>query len=55
MQKAISIKTDKHEGLYDITPLVASVLEGSGILSGIVNVYRHEKLNIFATILKFER
>ena len=39
MQKIISIKTDKHEGLYDITSFVKHFVKQSGIKSGMVNVY----------------
>jgi secondary thiamine-phosphate synthase enzyme len=39
MQTTISITTDKHEGLYDITSSVVSVVKGSGVLAGVVNVY----------------
>ncbi len=39
MQEIISIRTNRHEGLYDITTEVAGIVKRSGIKSGIVNVY----------------
>jgi secondary thiamine-phosphate synthase enzyme len=39
MQKQITIRTDKHNALYDITSKVENVVGESGIQSGIVNVY----------------
>lgn len=39
MQQTIQIKTDKHNGLYDITSKVAEVVTQSKINQGIVNVY----------------
>ncbi len=39
MQKQIIIRTDKHNGLYDITSQTEKIVEESGIQSGIVNVY----------------
>jgi secondary thiamine-phosphate synthase enzyme len=38
-QVTIHIKTDSHEGLYDITGKVKNAVADSGIKSGIVNVY----------------
>jgi secondary thiamine-phosphate synthase enzyme len=39
MRKTIQISTDKKNGLYDITKDVREIVAGSGISSGIVNVY----------------
>jgi len=39
MQKIITISTHSHEGLYDITNEVVSVVSESGINEGMVNVY----------------
>ncbi|WP_282016365.1 secondary thiamine-phosphate synthase enzyme YjbQ [Marinifilum flexuosum] len=39
MQKQITIRTDKHNALYDITSKVEKVVRESGIQSGMVNVY----------------
>lgn len=39
MQKQITIRTNKHNALYDITSKVEKVVGESGIQSGIVNVY----------------
>lgn len=39
MQQIIKIKTNKREGLYDITNKVEEVLTQSGVQSGLVNVY----------------
>ncbi|MEA3443765.1 MAG: secondary thiamine-phosphate synthase enzyme YjbQ [Bacteroidota bacterium] len=39
MQETISIRTDKHEGLYDITGEVKSIVKKSDVKKGIVNVY----------------
>ncbi|MDQ2180771.1 secondary thiamine-phosphate synthase enzyme YjbQ [Marinifilum sp. D714] len=39
MQKQITIRTDKHNALYDITSKVETVVAESSIQSGIVNVY----------------
>lgn len=39
MQETISIQTDRHEGLYDITSEVRSIVNKSGVKTGIVNVY----------------
>lgn len=39
MQEVIQIRTDKHNGLYDITGSVESIVKKSGIQSGFINVY----------------
>lgn len=39
MQKTIQLATDKHNGLYDITREVEQVVSGSGVVTGLVNVY----------------
>jgi secondary thiamine-phosphate synthase enzyme len=39
MHEIIRIKTDKHNGLYDITHQVSEIISQSKILDGIVNVY----------------
>jgi secondary thiamine-phosphate synthase enzyme len=39
MQKLIQISTNKHEGLYDITPEVRSIVSSSGVKTGFANVY----------------
>lgn len=39
MQEVIQIRTDQHNGLYDITSLVSDVVKKSLIKSGICNVY----------------
>ena len=39
MQRTIQINTTSHNGLYDITPQVESVVKESGIQLGLVNVY----------------
>ncbi|MFO7657281.1 MAG: secondary thiamine-phosphate synthase enzyme YjbQ [Bacteroidales bacterium] len=39
MQKVIQINTHKHNGLYDITDKVKSIVKSSGIKTGMVNVY----------------
>lgn len=39
MQETIHIRTDRHEGLYDITNEVRSIVKKSGVKSGLVNVY----------------
>ena len=39
MQKIIKIKTDRQNGLYDITEHVHAIIAGSGIDSGMVNIY----------------
>ncbi len=39
MQEVIQIRTDKHNGLYDITHQVEAIVKQSGMSSGLVNVY----------------
>lgn len=39
MQKILKIKTNSHEGLYDITSEIKAIADGSGIRTGLVNVY----------------
>jgi len=39
MQETIQIKTDKQNGLYDITEEVLKFVEKSGVSTGLVNVY----------------
>ncbi|MBN2613876.1 MAG: YjbQ family protein [Bacteroidales bacterium] len=39
MQKVIQISTHAHNGLYDITDEVKSIVKSSGIKTGMVNVY----------------
>lgn len=39
MREVIQIGTDKHNGLYDITPEVRRVVKGSNVSDGIVNIY----------------
>ena len=39
MQKVIQIKTDKPNGLYDISHEVSEIVSESKIISGLVNVY----------------
>ncbi|ROL60797.1 YjbQ family protein [Bacteroidetes/Chlorobi group bacterium MS-B_bin-24] len=39
MQKIITLKTDKHNGLYDITEEVRRIVNQSGYKTGMVNVY----------------
>jgi secondary thiamine-phosphate synthase enzyme len=39
MQKFIQIKTDKHNGLFDITRYVEQIVSESKVQSGLVNVY----------------
>lgn len=39
MQELIQIKTDRQNGLYDITSLVDEKVKKSGIKHGLVNVY----------------
>jgi secondary thiamine-phosphate synthase enzyme len=39
MQKIITIRTDKKNGLYDITEKVTETVRGSGVKNGIVSVY----------------
>jgi secondary thiamine-phosphate synthase enzyme len=39
IQKIITLKTDKHNGLYDITDEVRRIVNQSGYKTGMVNVY----------------
>jgi secondary thiamine-phosphate synthase enzyme len=39
MQKIITIRTDRQNGLYDITSEVVSIVRGSKVKTGIVSVY----------------
>lgn len=39
MQKLITIKTDKHNGLYDITEKVKQIVQESKTETGLANVY----------------
>ncbi len=39
MQTIFQISTDKHNGLYDITEEVRTIVSSSGVDSGFVNVY----------------
>jgi secondary thiamine-phosphate synthase enzyme len=39
IQKIITLKTDKHYGLYDITEEVRRIVNQSGYKTGMVNVY----------------
>ena len=39
MQEIITIITDKHNGLYDITPQVEDLVKESNVKAGMVNVY----------------
>ncbi len=39
MREFITIETHRREALYDITSEVSSVLSGSGISDGLINVY----------------
>ena len=39
MQKIITIRTDRNNGLYDITVAVSAVIKESGIRNGIASVY----------------
>jgi len=39
IQKLITLKTDKHNGLYDITEEVRAIVNQSGYKTGMVNVY----------------
>ncbi len=41
MRQEIQIKTDKHNGLYDITTHIESITKSSNIKNGIVTVYVH--------------
>ncbi len=39
MQKIIHLSTNKHNGLFDITIMVANVIEMANITTGFVNIY----------------
>jgi thiamine phosphate synthase YjbQ (UPF0047 family) len=39
MQQTIQISTPAHNGLYDITSQVESIVSESGVQNGLVNVY----------------
>jgi secondary thiamine-phosphate synthase enzyme len=39
MQEVIQIKTDKHDGLFDITRKVEDIVDKSKVKKGLVNVY----------------
>ena len=39
MQQAIQISTSAHNGLYDITRQVETIVSESGVQTGLVNVY----------------
>ena len=39
MQETIVIRTDHHNGLYDITEPVKKIIAASGVKTGLVNVY----------------
>jgi secondary thiamine-phosphate synthase enzyme len=39
MQKIITLKTDRHSGLYDITNEVVSLIKASKVKTGIASVY----------------
>ena len=39
MREIVEIKTGTHEGLYDITAQVEQVVQHSGVVDGLVNVY----------------
>ncbi|MEN8203897.1 MAG: YjbQ family protein [Bacteroidota bacterium] len=39
MQQTIHISTPSHNGLFDITQQVESIVAESGVQSGLVNVY----------------
>lgn len=39
MQQTIRIRTDKHNGLYDITNQVSNVVQASGAQAGIAHIY----------------
>jgi secondary thiamine-phosphate synthase enzyme len=39
MQQTIQISTPAQNGLYDITPQVEAIVSGSGVQTGMVNVY----------------
>ena len=39
MQKTLAVRTDKRNGLYDITPEVVSMIKESKVKNGIASVY----------------
>jgi secondary thiamine-phosphate synthase enzyme len=39
MQKIITIKTDRREGLFDISGQVASFVKDAGVKTGFINIY----------------
>ncbi len=39
MQQTIKLKTDKHNGLYDITSEISSIVVSSGVENGIASIY----------------
>lgn len=39
MQKIITLRTDRQNGLYDITAEVTSIIRSSGVITGIASVY----------------
>jgi thiamine phosphate synthase YjbQ (UPF0047 family) len=39
MQRTIHISTPAHNGLFDITKHVETIVSGSGVKTGMVNVY----------------
>lgn len=39
MQKLIQVKTDKHNGLFDVTNRIEAIVKESQVVSGLVNVY----------------
>ena len=39
MQQSIQISTPSHNGLYDITRQVETIVSESGVQTGLVNVY----------------
>ncbi len=39
IQKVISLKTDKHNGLYDITDRIRNIVKECNYKTGIINVY----------------
>lgn len=39
MQQIITLKTDKHNGLYDITSEISGLVSKSGIINGLAAVY----------------
>jgi thiamine phosphate synthase YjbQ (UPF0047 family) len=45
MQQTITINTDKHNALYDITGQVKQILIECKIENGLVNIYAQEEAN----------